>query len=90
MDRRTRLDREFYESEARLAAGLSDAERVEIMRDLFLTCLLFQRAKDAATLQAESRLERELDEPRFPRRYLELARGATPEGWDFVGRQEPC
>jgi putative ubiquitin-RnfH superfamily antitoxin RatB of RatAB toxin-antitoxin module len=74
MDRRTRLDREYYESEARLAAGLSDAERVEILRDLLLTCCIFRKSKDTATLRAESRVELELDEPRFPPGYLELAR----------------
>lgn len=69
-----RLQRDWlsYKRESRLADHLDDRARVAQMQELYLLYLMFQRAKSAEQLQAETRAERQLNAWRLNRRFRSL------------------
>ncbi|MCZ6795979.1 MAG: hypothetical protein O7J95_20415 [Planctomycetota bacterium] len=64
--------RERLESDVRLAASLSDADRIRILRDLLRTVDAIRRGKSPEELRREDDARRALAEP-GRRRYVALA-----------------
>jgi hypothetical protein len=87
MDRRTR-DWLHYKSEASLAAGLSDRDRVDQMRELYLAYLAFQRTKSADQLRRELEADWRLNRNRTNPRYLALREQAARAAADADGRED--
>jgi hypothetical protein len=61
-------EREWPDSEVRLAAGLTDQDRIRILRDLLRTAEAIQRTKSPDQLRREEEVRRLLeDEPALGR-----------------------
>ena len=70
-----RLERDWLEGEVRLAASLSDADRIRILRDLLRTAEAIRRTKSAEELAREEEVRRALEEDPGRARYATLAEG---------------
>jgi hypothetical protein len=73
MDDGLAREREWLESEVRWAAGLSDADRIAILRDLLRTSAAIQRTKSREQIEREDEVRRLLDELPGRARYAALA-----------------
>lgn len=63
MDGRERRDKEWLEGEVLRAAGLTDDDRIRILRDLLRTAEAIRRTKSAEQLRREEEVRRALDAP---------------------------
>lgn len=70
---RERREREWLESEVRLAASLSDRDRIRILRDLLRTVDAIQRSKTPAELRREAEIRLLLEDGPARARYAALA-----------------
>ena len=70
MNDRDRRERETLAAEVAVAAGLSDAERIAILRDLLRTADAIRKSKSVSQLQREEEVRRLLDELPGRQRYL--------------------
>lgn len=68
-----RRERAWLEDEVRLAASLSDADRIRILRDLLRTAEAIQRTKSAEELAREEDVRRSLEEDPGRARYAALS-----------------
>ena len=68
-----RRERAWLEGEVLLAASLSDADRIRILRDLLRTAEAIRRTKSAEELAREEEVRRALDENPGRERYAALA-----------------
>ncbi len=68
-----RREREWLEREVALAASLTDADRIRILRDLLRTADAIRSTKSAAQLEREEEVRRILEEEPGRRRYRALA-----------------
>lgn len=66
-------EREWLENEVRLAAPLTDADRIRILRDLLRTIDAISRGKSPEELRRDEEVRRRLDEEPGRRRYAALA-----------------
>jgi hypothetical protein len=66
-------EREWLESEVRLAASLTDADRIRILRDLLRTVDAIQRTKSPEDLRRQEEVRRILEEIPGRQRYAALA-----------------
>ena len=73
MTDRERREREWLESEVRLAAGLTDADRIRILRDLLRTAEAIRRTKPPEQLRREDEVRRILEDDPARERYEALA-----------------
>lgn len=67
-----RREREWLEQEVRMAAELTDADRIRIFRDLLRTADAIQRTKSAEQLSREEQVRQELEERPGRERYARL------------------
>jgi hypothetical protein len=70
---RERREREWLESEVRLAASLSDRDRIRILRDLLRTVDAIQRSKTPVELRREAEIRALLEDEPARARYAALA-----------------
>lgn len=70
---RAKREREWLEGEVRLAAGLTDSDRVRILQDLLDTVEAIRRAKSPETIRREEEVLWILDREPGLRRYRALA-----------------
>ncbi len=70
---RERREREWLESEVRLAASLTDRDRIRILRDLLRTVDAIQRSKTPAELRREAEIRALLEDGPARARYAALA-----------------
>lgn len=63
----------WLESEVRMAAALSDADRIRILRDLLRTAEAIRRTKSAEDLAREEAARRALEDDAGRERYAALA-----------------
>jgi hypothetical protein len=70
MNERDHRERETLAAEVAVAAGLSDAERIAIFRDLLRTADAIRKSKSPQELQREEETRRLLDELPGRERYL--------------------
>jgi hypothetical protein len=66
-------EREWLEREVRLAAGLTDADRVRILRDLLRTAEAIRRTKPPEQLRREEEVRRLLEDVPVRERLMALA-----------------
>jgi hypothetical protein len=71
MSESERREREGLAAEVAFAAGLTDAERIRILRDLLRTADAIRRSKSAADLFRDEQVRRLLEEP-GRKRYIAL------------------
>ena len=67
-----RAERVWLESEIKLAATLTDAERIRIFKDLLRTAEAIQRTKSPEQLEREEEVRRLLEYEPAKARYAEL------------------
>jgi hypothetical protein len=70
MNERDRREREGIAAEVALAAALSDADRVGILRDLLRTADAIRKSKSAEELQREDEVRQRLEELPARQRYI--------------------
>lgn len=68
-----RRERDWLESEVRLAAALTDADRVRILRDLLRTADAIRRTKSPEELRRDEEVRRFLEDDAGKERYTALA-----------------
>ena len=68
-----RREREWLEGEVRLAASLSDADRIRILRDLLRTVDAIRKNKSPEELRREDEVRRLLEDEPARQRYVALA-----------------
>lgn len=73
MTGREQREREWLEGEVRLAASLSDCDRIRILRDLLRTADAIQRTKTPEQLRREAEVLRILEDGPARARYAALA-----------------
>ncbi len=73
MTERERREKAWLEGEVRLAASLSDADRIRILRDLLRTAEAIQRTKSPDALRREEEVRRRLEDGPARERYAALA-----------------
>jgi hypothetical protein len=72
MTERDRREREWLAAEVALAATLSDADRIRILRDLLRTADAIRQSKSAEELEREEEVRHQLEELPGRQRYLAL------------------
>ena len=77
MNERDRREREGLAAEVALAATLSDAQRVAILRDLLRTADAIRKSKSAEALRREEEVRYQLDVLPSRRRYIAFAERLT-------------
>jgi len=77
MNERDRREREGLAAEVALAATLSDAQRVAILRDLLRTADAIRKSKSTEALRREEEVRYQLDELPARRRYIAFAERLT-------------
>jgi hypothetical protein len=70
MNERDRREWETLAAEVAVAAGLSDAERIAILRDLLRTADAIRKSKSVSQLQREEEVRRLLEELPGRERYI--------------------
>lgn len=78
-------DREYYFRQASCNKNLTDEQRIEDMRQLYLMYLEFQKTKTPEQIERETRAWRVFNEPKLPQKYLEHLKDAQEKGWGFFG-----
>ena len=73
MTDRERHEWEWLEGEVRLAASLTDADRIRILRDLLRTADAIRRTKSPEQLRREEEVRRLLEDLPARERYVALA-----------------
>lgn len=73
MASRERREREWLENEVRLAASLSDADRIRILRDLLRTADAIRRGKSLEELRRDDEVRRILEDIPACKRWIALA-----------------
>lgn len=73
MTERDQLERTWLEAEVRLAASLTDSDRIRILRDLLRTVDAIRRSKTPDEIRREDDVRRTLETEPALRRYIALA-----------------
>lgn len=73
MTSRERREREWLANEVRLAASLTDGDRIRILRDLLRTADAIRRGKTPDELRREDEVRRLLEDDPARARYIALA-----------------
>ncbi|MBM3835167.1 MAG: hypothetical protein FJ403_18215 [Verrucomicrobia bacterium] len=72
MTERERNERAWLENEVRLAQGLTDADRIRILRDLLRTVDAIRRSKSKEQIQREDEVRWQLEDGPARERYAKL------------------
>jgi hypothetical protein len=73
MNERERREQDSLAAEVAFAAGLSDADRIRILRDLLRTVDAIRKSKSPEELRREEEVRRILDELPGRKRYISLS-----------------